>query len=137
MSGTFGGRESASLSRPLVASASPTMAPVSGSRSPEREASGAKRRSPSRSPKSYQIFPLPAVSPVSLALLFSVRRPEWPQSFAEWLQPKLPKPILPLPLSIALSRTALGTAERPVCFCILVRLLRRLLASLRGRQAMA
>lgn len=47
----FGGRESAPLSRPLAGSASTTMAPVSGSRSPEREASGGKRRSSSRSPK--------------------------------------------------------------------------------------
>lgn len=39
------------MSGPLVSSASNTMAPVLGSRSPEREASGGKGRSSSRSPK--------------------------------------------------------------------------------------
>lgn len=47
----FGGSESAPSSRPLAGSAFTTMAPVSGSRSPEREASGGRRRSSSRSPK--------------------------------------------------------------------------------------
>lgn len=57
-----------------------------------------------------QVRPLPAGPLLSLALLLSVRIPEWPWASAGRPQPRLPKPALLLWLVVSFARAALGTA---------------------------
>lgn len=64
--------------------------------------------------------PLPRGRRSRSRFLLSVRGPEWPQPSADWLQPRLPKPVLPFALAITLESGPPHRARRPFRFCLLV-----------------